>query len=203
MLDRPPLQTERLLLRPFRLSDAPRVRKLAGEYEIARSTLTIPHPYPAGAAEEWIGAHPEMVRTGTGYPWAVTLRQSGELIGATGLHGRRGDGEMELGYWIGKPYWGRGYATEAAGRVVRWGLLDVGLARVHARHFCRNPTSGAVMRKIGMRFVAHLPRQARKWGELLDVDVYEILARDLTREHETGSPDRPGTAAGNPHPTQI
>jgi RimJ/RimL family protein N-acetyltransferase len=92
------LEGERVALRPFGLDDASEVQRLAAAPEIAATTLGIPHPYPDGAAQEWIerqAANPAM------HHFAVTLSGSGELIGAIGLDIEEAHGRGELGYWIG------------------------------------------------------------------------------------------------------
>src|SRR5882724_11778597 len=82
---RPTLKTKRLVLRPFELSDAPRVKLLAGDRDVAAMTLLIPHPYEDGIAEAWIGLHQERFENGQEIVFAITLKASGELIGAIGL----------------------------------------------------------------------------------------------------------------------
>ena len=86
MTPQPELTTDRLLLRPFQLEDAPRVQELAGDWEIAKVTANVPHPYEDGMAEGWINGHPEAFETGTSASFAVTLNPDGLLIGAVGLH---------------------------------------------------------------------------------------------------------------------
>ena len=145
MKEYPIIRTERLLLRPFSMGDAPAVQTLAGDREVASTTLNIPHPYEDGTAEEWIGTHQGTFERGESVVFAIVLRSDDSLVGAIGLEVRRRHARAELGYWIGKPYWNNGYCTEAAQAVVRHGFEDLGLARVFARHMSRNPASGRVM----------------------------------------------------------
>lgn len=174
------LHTPRLLLRPFDLADAPAVQRLAGEREIASTTSTIPHPYPDGAAEEWIASHTEMRANDEATIFAVTLRASAELLGACGLHTRQAGATAELGYWIGKPFWGRGYATEAARAVLSYGFDTLGFHRVFAMAYSRNPTSSRVLEKVGMRWEGRLREHIEKWGVFEDAEVWGLL----TGEHE-------------------
>jgi RimJ/RimL family protein N-acetyltransferase len=97
------------------------------------------------------------------------------VIGAVGLRVDRDHARAELGYWIGKPYWGRGYATEAARAALRWGFDSLGLERIYAYHFARNAASGRVLRKIGMTPEGIARRHVRKWGEYHDSPLYSIL----------------------------
>lgn len=154
------------------MADAGRIRELAGAREVALNTLTIPHPYPDGAAETFISKESEDV-----VRFAI---DDGQLVGVIGLHLNRQDNRAELGYWIGVPYWGRGYATEAAAEVVRHGFEDLGLNKIYAGYFSRNPASGNVLRKIGMRHEGTLRQQHRKWDEYVDVEFYAILRQEFT-----------------------
>ncbi len=176
--EQPVLGSERLILRPFRLQDAPRVEELAGDRAIADTTLNIPHPYPPGAAREWIKGHAPSYRKGEGVIYAVVLRPSGELIGAVGLGLELRFNRAELGYWIGKPYWGQGYATEAAALLLDFGFRTLGLQRIMATHLTRNPASGRVMQKLGMTYEGCLRQHVIKWGIYEDVAVYGILRHE-------------------------
>jgi RimJ/RimL family protein N-acetyltransferase len=172
----PTLTTARLVLRPFAPADAAEVQRLAGAREIAATTLTVPHPYPDSAAEAWIGTHVPAWAERRSLTLAVTLGGEGTLIGAVGLALVMEDRRAELGYWIGLPWWNRGYATEASRAVVDFGLSALGLHRVMARHMARNPSSGRVMEKIGMTKEGVLRHHALKWGEFEDLVVYAVLA---------------------------
>ena len=178
MRSHPTLQTERLILREFALEDAPDVRRLAGEPEIARTTLLIPHPYEDGMAEAWISSQRPAYEAGEHVNFAVTLRGEGTLVGSITLGLNPRDDNGELGYWIGVPYWGRGYCTEAAREVVRYGFEDLGLHRIHASHFGSNPASGRVMQKIGMSYEGTRREHYKKWGEHEDRVDYGLLASE-------------------------
>ncbi len=84
----------------------------------------------------------------------------------------------ELGYWIGVPYWGNGYATEAATAMVKYGFGTLGLHRIFAGHFTNNPASAGVLRKIGMRHEGCQRAHILKWGKFLDLEMYGMLASD-------------------------
>jgi RimJ/RimL family protein N-acetyltransferase len=176
---RPSVETERLVLRPFELSDAPRVKLLAGDRDIAATTLNVPHPYEDGMAEKWIGSHQERFDKEEEVVFAITLKAGGELIGAIGLILKRDHEKAELGYWIGKPYWGRGYCTEAARAVLRYAFTDLRLNRVHAYQFRHNPASGRVMQKLGMRHEGRLRQHVKKWGQFVDNELYSILRSEF------------------------
>jgi RimJ/RimL family protein N-acetyltransferase len=165
------LRTERLILRPFTFDDVPAVQRHCSSVEVARNTLLIPHPYPEGAAEAWIARHPEDYAQNRIHHFAL---DDGELAGAMGLIMKE-DGIAEIGYWIGVPFWNRGYATEAAREVVRYGFEECGLHRIFAGYFTRNAPSGRVMEKVGMTYEGTLRQHVYKWGEYLDIAFYGIL----------------------------
>ena len=183
-MDRQPtLQTQRLVLRPFTLADAPDVQRLAGAREIAAMTLTIPHPYEEGMAQEWIETHRAAFRDGKGVNFAIVLRERSVLCGAIGLGIDAENSNAEMGYWIGKPYWGRGYCTEAAEAVLQYGFEVIGLHRIHAAHFPGNPASGRVMQRIGMGYEGCRRQHVQKWGKFEDLKLYGILKNEWQMKH--------------------
>ena len=177
----PSIETRRLILRPFRRDDATSVQQLAGDRAIADTTLRVPHPYEDGMAEKWIAEHQPGFAAGTLATFAIVLRDESELIGAIGLTIDRELDKAELGYWIGKPFWNNGYATEAAKAVLEFGFVDLRLNRISARHLVRNPSSGRVMEKVGMRIEGKVRQDAVKWGKYEDLVLYGILREDWSR----------------------
>jgi len=178
MNERPTIETGRLVLRPFTLDGATDVQTLAGDKDIASTTLRIPHPYEDGMAEQWIGKHQENFHLGREVNCAIALRADGVLIGSIGLIIDRDNDQAELGYWIAKPHWNQGYATEASAAVVRYGFEVLGLNRIYASSFSRNPASGRVMEKIGMSYEGCLKQHVKKWGVYEDLVHYGILKGD-------------------------
>lgn len=178
MKQRPTLQTDRLLLRPFAAADAPEVHRLAGDYDIASTTLNIPYPYEPGMAEQWIAQQREDFRAGLLVSFAITRQADTRLLGSVGLKVSQRHNHAELGYWIGKEYWNHGYCTEAGRAVVRYGFDVLNLQRIHAYHFARNPASGRVLQKIGMRHEGCQRRHVKKWENFEDLELYGILRDD-------------------------
>jgi len=179
MAVQPVIRTERLTLRPFRLEDAGEVRRLAGSKAIADTTARVPHPYEAGMAEEWIRTHGRLFRRRKAVIYAVTRTDTGRLIGAIGLELHMASERAELGYWIGRRYWNRGYATEAAEAMLMYGFAELGLNRIYAHHFKRNPSSGRVMRKIGMKREGLLREHFKKGDGFEDLVFYGILREEF------------------------
>ena len=182
MAQPPTLRTERLILRPFVPADAPRVTELVRPYEIADTTATIPHPYVEPMADDWIRGQAAAFEAGENVTLAMTLAPDGELVGAMGLRLQPYLRAAELGYWVGVLYWNRGYATEAALAFIAHAFGALDLERVHANHLLRNPASGRVMEKAGMRREGILRRSAIKWDRLEDLVFWSILREEWPGE---------------------
>jgi ribosomal-protein-alanine N-acetyltransferase len=175
----PSLQTDRLRLRPFVADDAEALWQIAAAREVADTAVSIPHPYSLATARTWIAGLPHLFRTNTAIHFALELRRSGELIGSGSLCDIDSDhARAELGFWIGLPWWGQGYATEAASAIIGFGFEKLSLNRIHAQHMVRNPASGNVLRKLGMKLEGVLQQGIRRWNDFEDVALYAILRED-------------------------
>jgi ribosomal-protein-alanine N-acetyltransferase len=139
------MQTARLRLRAVVDADAPRIAALAGNWEVASMTGRIPYPYSEEAARSWVSGLAEREEV-----FGIELER--ELIGICGFT-IDANGDAELGYWIGKPSWGRGFATEAANAVMTHGYARSGVRRFVCKHLTGNPASARVIEKLGFRFV--------------------------------------------------
>jgi RimJ/RimL family protein N-acetyltransferase len=113
--------------------------------------------------------------------YAVTDAGSGVLMGAVGLTITPAHARAELGYWLGVPYWNRGYSTEAANAIVDFGFTRLGLHRIQAHYLTRNPASGRVMEKLGMRSEGVSRHAVRKNDRFEDLETYAILADEWVR----------------------
>ena len=173
----PTLATTRLILRPFRLSDADLVQQLAGDRAIADMLPLLPHPYEDGVAETWIATHADAFHSGAAITLAITTPPHDSIAGSITL-GMRMFNAAELGYWLGRPYWGRGLMTEAGQAMLLHGFGTVGLNRIFALHFTRNPASGRVMEKLGMQFEGVQREAGERWGLDEDFAVRAILRSD-------------------------
>jgi len=134
------LETERLLLRPFRMADADEFARLSGEWAVASMTSDIPYPFSPAQAVGWLKPVRGEVRFG------IELNE--QLIGGVGFY-RRPSGVAELGFWLGQPWWGHGYATEAGHAVVRHGFANRRLPAFSSAHFTDNLASARVLAKLG------------------------------------------------------
>ena len=178
MSEQPVLETDRLVLRPFRLTDAKDAQTLAGHREVASTTYNIPHPYEDGMAETWISTHKDTFKQGKGVTYAMTLKKDGRLVGCISLMGLTLGHQGELGYWIGVPYWGKGYCTEAGEALLEYGFTELDLNRIHASYFSRNPASGRVMEKLGMTYEGTRKQHILKWNKFEDLALKGILRKD-------------------------
>ena len=139
------LDTRRLRLRPLRRGDAPAIAAYLADYDVAKMLGHVPFPYKLKDAETFVEHH-EGERV-----FAITLKASGELIGITSLRSISPK-HADLGYWLGRPHWGHGYATEAAQRMIDYGFETLKLARIDADCRVVNEASRRVLRKCGFPF---------------------------------------------------
>ena len=171
---KPSLETLRLKLRPYCDNDIPELLPLVGAHEVAATTLRIPHPYTEEDARSFLAMTEDPDRI-----WlAITLRTDGRQIGGVGLRIDANHQHAELGYWLGTPYWGHGYATEAAREMLRYGFEDLHLHRIFASHFEHNPVSGKILLKLGMRHEGCQREHLRKWDQFVDSELYGILRHE-------------------------
>jgi len=177
--DQPSLVTERLILRPLQLTDTERICELAGNRDIAAQSIQIPHPYGEEDAKMWIIAQKEEFEAGRQLNFAIIERSSGELIGVIGLLRIQHENESaELGYWVGKPFWNRGYATEAVKAVVDYAFCILGLNRIYSRYMKKNPASGRVLAKCGFMHEGILRQHVKKWDNFEDIEMAAILKEE-------------------------
>lgn len=173
------LETERLVLRRFEIGDAGAMfRNWACDPEVTKFLTWSPYSSEETADRvlaEWIRNYerPDW------YQWAIEWKASGEPIGSISVvRMDESIDECELGWCVGRPWWGMGVMTEAAGAVTRFLFDAVGANRVAARHAVENPRSGRVMQKLGMRREGTLRQASRSNQGLEDVVQYAILAED-------------------------
>jgi RimJ/RimL family protein N-acetyltransferase len=138
-------RTPRLLLRPAFPEDAPALAAAIADRAIARNLAVVPWPYTLRDAEAFIASPRDPV-----LPSLLIFERTQaapRLVGSCGL-GRRPSGAVEMGYWIARPFWGRGFATEACGALVEI-ARTLGLASLEGSHFVDNPVSARVLEKLG------------------------------------------------------
>lgn len=175
-----PIETERLILRRFTLDDAQQMYdNWACDPVVTRYLTWPPHENVEGTRyvlNLWLT---EYANNPDSYNWAITLRDSGEVIGSIGLlHFDEKNQKAEAGYCMGRQWWGSGIMTEALHGVLDYAFRTIGLHRVQARHDTHNPASGRVMQKAGMSFEGIDRQSSLKHGEFRDCARYAILANE-------------------------
>jgi RimJ/RimL family protein N-acetyltransferase len=160
---RPSLKAARLDLRAPEMADAPRLAALANHFDVTRMTGSMPFPFTLADAEAFV-RHAEAADPSDEAFFVIDLPGEGPI----GVIGLDPDGvlSVEVGYWIGRPYWGRGYATEALIAVLAWAQSSWARRCVTARHFADNPASGAVLIKAGFLYTGRVgPSPCQSRGE--------------------------------------
>ncbi|WP_135465652.1 bifunctional GNAT family N-acetyltransferase/(deoxy)nucleoside triphosphate pyrophosphohydrolase [Crenalkalicoccus roseus] len=202
--DFPPLRTERLALRPLRAEDAAALHRLVNDWEVAKTLARVPFPYPRELAGEWIASTWARIAAGEAWHLAIVGEERGEevLIGCVGLtllRAREGGArEAELGYWVGRRYWGHGVAPEAAGRLARWGLANLPIERIRASVLQDNHRSAAVLRRLGFREAGEGVQEYLSRGGPMPVRLF--LGG---REELTGTPPPPAEAPAGAGPPVL
>ena len=172
------LETERLKLRPLRDGDAQRITRFIGDFDVAKMLARVPYPYALKDAQDWLGTLPERTARGEVFNRAI---DSGGLVGVLGIHDIRpieGEKIGELGYWLAKPYWGKGLMSEAARAFVHYAFDGLGLAGLISGHFKENQRSGRVLAKLGFRPAGEGLMHCTARGEkVAHVDVFLTRAR--------------------------
>lgn len=166
------IATERLLLRPFRRTDAKEFTRLAGDWAVASMTSDIPHPLSEVQARAWLKPGRSEVR------FAIEL--DGRLIGGAGYY-RRNSGTAELGFWLGRQWWGRGYATEATTAVLKHGFEAGRLPGFTSSHFVDNKASAGVLRKLGFAPMGRCRIICTARGHEVEAVTYWLPARSAAQ----------------------
>ena len=171
------LETERLILRKFKEDDAVDMFKnWASDSEVtkyltwsAHSTVEVSRQI----TDLWVSEYCNMEH----YQWAIELKEIGEVIGSIGLVNIDNDNEnCEIGYCMGKAFWGKGIMTEAFSEIINFLFKEIGFERLGARHDVDNPASGRVMEKSGLKYEGTLRKSCRdNKGNLVDCKYYSIL----------------------------
>jgi 8-oxo-dGTP diphosphatase len=182
------LTTERLRLRPLHPADAPSIAEQVNDWDVVRYTTSIPFPYDRRMAEDFIASQQKRWAAWSGdripdeeVAFAIERNSDHRLVGCIGLQpaesgtGPQGSA-MEFGYWLGKRYWGEGYATEAVGRLVRFAFTELDLTEIWGAAVPTNDASHRVMEKNGFVVVAAGERPSDVRGHPLPVVI-----RKLTR----------------------
>ncbi|HXT57798.1 MAG TPA: GNAT family N-acetyltransferase [Pirellulales bacterium] len=171
------LVNDQACLTEIRPADKPAFVEHLAAKEIYDCTLRIPYPYTEADAEAWLQIVSKTAdRHGQPVHWAIR-NSAGELIGCCGFDGLEVDGahRAEIGYWLAKPYWGRGIMSAVVPVACRWAFAEFGLAKITAWVFAFNNASSRVLEKCGFEQEGYLKRHFRKDGRLLDAKLYALF----------------------------
>ena len=172
----PTLSTARLILSQPTVSDVEEVVFHANSTsEIAENTLTFPYPYREEHAHFWFKMAEEGFQKKEAFIFGIREKENLKLIGGIGLHLDLVNNKAEVGYWLGKSFWNKGYVSEALQRVLQFGFEELNLNKIYASHFPHNPASGKVLQKNGFEFEGILKQEVLKNGQFLDLHRYAIF----------------------------
>jgi len=171
------LESERLLLRVPEASDVNVIATLMNDWDVVKNLSRPPFPYQEDHAREFVAGLEEGRAKGSDYVFAITRKSDNALMGMTGVHLR--DDGFELGYWLGRPYWKQGYATEAAAELLAFGFRNLRADRIWAGWFHDNPASGHVLEKLGFRPNGADERQCAARGESVLCNLVTMSRADF------------------------
>ena len=168
------LETSRLFLRWPKASDAPALIIEAGDIRVAKPHAVIPHPYSPVHATQFIVQSRQMNTEGKGIYLAIAMQEDpSRLIGVISLRVRPNN-EISLGYWLGVPHWGRGYATEAAQALIDAAFLYTRVGSLLAEVRVTNPASRKVLEHCGFQYEGGGMSIRPAWGDSVPVDAYRL-----------------------------
>ncbi|MEQ8850405.1 MAG: GNAT family N-acetyltransferase [Phycisphaerales bacterium] len=174
-MDLPTLETERLIIRPPAESDVPAMPGVFNDPDIYAHTRNIPYPYGEADARAAFDRYHRLARESRAICLFPEERTTGEIVGLVQLVLADGANEAELGYAIGRAWWGKGYATDASRAMLGYGFGTLGLDAIHAHAMVRNPASSRVLEKLGMRAVGVVEGLCEKDGEHHDAEGFVMV----------------------------
>ncbi len=183
------LESDALLMRPFEASDIDEIPALVVAPEIADNTF-VPRPYPEEAALEFVRLARERWKNDEAYVFAIIDKSISRFVGCMGIHPVREHNRAEVGYWIGKPYWGKGLATGALRLLIGFGFDVLKLNRIEAGHFDYNPASGRVLLKANMRYEGERRGFVLHRDQYKDVRWYAILREEYAADRAASSSEK-------------
>ena len=183
----PEIETERLVLNELKFTDVPDIVTYASNKKIADFTLNIPHPYQEKDAIFWLNMAHQGFRNNTHMIFALRHKDTNNFIGGISLTITPAFNRAELGYWMSEPNWNKGYMSEAAKALVKFGFEEMNLNKVTSSHLLINPASGKVMQNSGMTHEGTLKEQVRKNGEYHTLVVYGITKSEYIQKNNPHS----------------
>jgi len=182
MREQPVIEGGIIILAPLTPEDAERVHLLAGDPAIAETAMRIPHPLPRSSAEEWITDCIRGWEEDRCAVWKILLPGSHMLIGAVGLTIDTIHNHAELGYWVGREYWGNGYARAAVKEVIRFAVEIIGIHRIHATCLPYNTASIRVLNETGFVYEGCMHEHVFHQGDYRDLLLFGIVPYPSKRD---------------------
>ena len=176
----PTLFTERLVLSQPIVSDSEDVVfQMNSTSEISENTLSLPFPYREENAHFWFKMAEDGFANKDAFIFGIREKENLKLIGAIGLHLDIENHKAEVGYWLGKSFWNKGYVSEALQKVLKFGFEELNLNKIYASHFLHNPASGKVLEKNGFVYEGTLYQEIFKNNQFLDIKRYGFLKENF------------------------
>lgn len=168
----PTIKTKKFILRPFRMSDAKSVARHANDKIISRNTSNIPYPYSLKDARQWLKKVAKEYNKKNSSDVVFSIEIDGEAVGAIGLHKIIHGHKAELGYWLGREYWGGGVTTEAVKKVTGYGLKKMRLRRIYASVFSFNKASIRVLEKNAYKLEGISKKESKVGNRFVDSHIF-------------------------------
>ena len=170
---------KKIIIRKLKLSDANGIYYNVKDKTIVKWTLNIPHPYPKNGARKFIRHEIYKIKKKKGYAFGITLRNADRVIGVISLFKiDQSNKNAELGYWLGKKYWGQGIMTEAIKLILIFGFKHLKLHRIYANLFEENLPSKRILEKVGFKLEAKLREERFRYGKWHNVLRYGIIVSE-------------------------
>lgn len=169
------IETERLKLRLVTPNDFPKVVEYCSDPELSKYMIYLPYPYTLEDAISWYNNQQESLKKDTMYTYGIELKETGEFIGVISLSNNQRNNNGEIGYWLGKKYWNKGYMSEATKAIIEFAFQIKNMHKVYARCFSENIASAKVMQKNGLTFEGSLKDHIYKDGKYHDLLIYGLI----------------------------
>ena len=178
----PVLIGQKITLRQFTRRDAQDFWRLANDRLVTRYLANLPYPYSLNDGYAWVRRSHGLIRKGTDYSFGIVTRETGKVVGSVGLHGfDRKNRRIEIGYWLGRPYWRRGFVSEAVRLACDWAFRELKVNRIQARVMVQNEASAKLLVKIGFRFEGTWRMAEYVRGRWSDMHWFGLLKKEFKR----------------------
>lgn len=175
------LESENYFLGPFEKSDCPRIADLCNNIKIYRNNLSLPYPYSLQDALDWVDYLDQAMDPNRFMALAIRDKKHGQVLGCLSMEFSQVHRRVEVGYWLGEPYWNKGIMTEVLKRVIKYVFEERNYHKVYGTHFSYNQASGRVMEKAGMVYEGTLKGHLKRQDEYIDLVCYGLTVKDYKK----------------------